>query len=208
MGEATVPAARKIGRRFPLMPGASVETLFWVRVDKRRPDECWPWLGTIDPHGYGFLSLKRPDGRWRHVFAFRVACEIANGPIAAGLQVDHTCHNGDLSCPGGDTCEHRSCVNPAHLEPVTRKVNARRSHSHHGGKTHCPKKHEYTPDNTYIRADGSRHCRTCVLEQQRARYREFWKQGLTAQGRPRKQPKGVVQRYLASANEAGDEPAG
>lgn len=32
-------------------------------------------------------------------------------------------------------------------------------------KTHCPKGHEYTPENTYYRERGWRHCRTCKLEQ-------------------------------------------
>jgi len=204
MNEATAQAARNArrphGRRkFPRMPDAPVKTLFWMRVGPRVPgsDECWLWLGSIDRHGYGTLAVKQPDGRWRNVFAFRVSYEIANGePVPPGLQVDHTCHNGDLTCPGGDNCLHRMCVNPAHLEAVTRKVNARRSHSHHGGQTHCPQEHEYTPANTYYRPDGSRQCRTCVLDRQSARSREFWKQGLTAQGRPRRQVKRVVQRYL------------
>lgn len=36
-------------------------------------------------------------------------------------------------------------------------------------KTHCPKLHEYTPDNTYINTAGSRCCRTCRREQMAAR---------------------------------------
>ena len=28
-------------------------------------------------------------------------------------------------------------------------------------KTHCPQKHEYTPENTLIGKDGKRRCRTC-----------------------------------------------
>ncbi len=35
-------------------------------------------------------------------------------------------------------------------------------------KTHCPKNHEYTPDNIY-RDGGQRKCRTCVRERQRRR---------------------------------------
>jgi hypothetical protein len=38
---------------------------------------------------------------------------------------------------------------------------------HNASKTHCPQKHEYTPENTYIRQDGSRRCRRCTLDQQR-----------------------------------------
>lgn len=28
-------------------------------------------------------------------------------------------------------------------------------------KTHCPQQHPYTPENTYIGAQGRRHCRAC-----------------------------------------------
>jgi hypothetical protein len=34
--------------------------------------------------------------------------------------------------------------------------------------THCARGHEYTPENTLIRAEGWRNCRTCRDE----RYRE------------------------------------
>jgi len=33
-------------------------------------------------------------------------------------------------------------------------------------KTHCPKKHEYTPDNTYV-YKGRRHCRICATASRR-----------------------------------------
>jgi WhiB family redox-sensing transcriptional regulator len=38
-------------------------------------------------------------------------------------------------------------------------------------RTHCPKNHEYTPENTYWRTDGTRNCRTCVLNAKQA-YRD------------------------------------
>jgi len=36
-------------------------------------------------------------------------------------------------------------------------------------KTHCPKGHPYTPENTYTFADGRRRCRRCRLDQASAR---------------------------------------
>lgn len=34
-------------------------------------------------------------------------------------------------------------------------------------KTHCPKNHEYTPENTYRAKDGRRQCRTCNRDRAR-----------------------------------------
>jgi len=40
--------------------------------------------------------------------------------------------------------------------------------AHERAKTHCPKGHEYTAENTFIQKKGSRVCRTCKKEQQTA----------------------------------------
>lgn len=58
----------------------------------------------------------------------------------------------------------RNCVNPAHLEPVTQKVNVLRGEgasARNAAKTHCDYGHELTKDNTYVTPDGRRNCRTC-----------------------------------------------
>jgi len=43
---------RATGKDFVSLYGAPV-TRFWDKVDKRGPDECWPWLANIEPTGYG-----------------------------------------------------------------------------------------------------------------------------------------------------------
>ena len=101
---------------------------FWAKVNENgpvpahRPDlgPCWEWTGTRNRNGYG----KFWDGSkkaWVHRWAF----EALIGPIPDGLECDHLCHNG-AGCLGGPSCPHRTCVNPAHIEPVTHAVNDQR----------------------------------------------------------------------------------
>jgi hypothetical protein len=41
---------------------------------------------------------------------------------------------------------------------------------HNALKTHCRHGHEYTKENTYVRSNGRRSCKTCVLKGVRERY--------------------------------------
>ncbi|MFC3504851.1 HNH endonuclease [Micromonospora krabiensis] len=131
------------------------------------PDACWMWRGLVDDDGYGLF---------RGVGAHRVAHELLSRAIPSGLIVDHRCHNADTACPGGITCRHRRCVNPAHLDVVTRGENVLRSQHtmphQNAAKTHCPSGHEYSDRNTYsrTRANGiaRRECRECRRIRSRA----------------------------------------
>lgn len=132
-----------------------------ARVDARRrrspeeqlgepgaPDECWEWQGSRDRDGYGRVNKK---------LVHRIAYEYFVGPIPDGLELDHL-------------CRLRHCWNPAHLEPVTHRVNMMRGRgvgSENAAKTHCVNGHEYTPENTYVGSNGWRQCRTCNRERQR-----------------------------------------
>lgn len=71
----------------------------------RRDGDCFTWTGHRDHQGYGKMHANG-HGQLAH----RVAYELANGPIPAGLVIDHICHN-------------TSCVNPDHLRAVTHKQN-------------------------------------------------------------------------------------
>ena len=95
---------------------------FWAKVrigsiPAHRPDlgPCWEWTGARNNDGYGeFVVGSRTDGNNRLVRAHRLAYETLIGPIPDGLESDHLCRS-------------RSCVNPGHLEPVTHRLNLRRS---------------------------------------------------------------------------------
>lgn len=137
---------------------ATVEERFWAKVDQR-PDGCWVWTAGRQ-RGYGRFW----DGS-RGVYAHRFAFELLVGPIYDGEELDHLCRN-------------RSCVNPAHLEPVTHRVNAQRgiagqvNGDRERAKTHCPKGHEYAGANLYVNGRGWRRCRLCVKEANARHYRK------------------------------------
>lgn len=72
-------------------------------------DGCWTWLGGYNGRGRARMTVE-PN---RMAYVYRVLYELLIGPIPEGLQLDHLC---------GD----RSCVNPAHLEPVEPAENRAR----------------------------------------------------------------------------------
>lgn len=110
---------------------------------------CWLWVAGVDGRGYGRFSVGS-TAHWAHRWAF----EYLVGPVGDGLVLDHL-------------CRVHSCVNPAHLEPVTCRVNSLRGSGAHMAITgRCGNGHEMTPENTYQEA-MRRRCRTCRRERRR-----------------------------------------
>lgn len=164
------------------------EARFWSKVDKNGPipehrpelGPCWLWTDAPGKHGYAQVRIGGRDGKF--VLVHRWAYENVVGPIPEGRQLDHICHTDFSRCLGGDTCLHRRCVNPAHLEPATARINtlrARTVSAANAVKTHCKHGHAFDEANTrWYR--GNRYCRECgriALRRYRAKIKEA---GVTA----------------------------
>ena len=149
---------------------ARLPARFWNKV---QPDDsgCWLWTGALSSAG-------RPSYRVSGVskLAYRVAFAALVAPILDGLTIDHLCRTP-------------RCVRPEHLETVTASENTSRAWDVRGRapkreraklvtvmvagveikvraiKTHCPRGHEYTAENTYLtkHKNGAvgRECKTC-----------------------------------------------
>lgn len=139
-------------------PRPSLAERFWRRVDRRGPDECWPWLGAHNSWGYGQIRI---GARTRP--AQVVACELTSGqPFPEGMDGCHTCDNPP-------------CCNPAHVFPGTARDNMQDA-AHKGrlrfwnaGKTICIRGHQLSGGNLIVCRSGARRCRACFNDGQRRR---------------------------------------
>ena len=86
--------------------GAGIIERFNNLVDRRGPDECWPWLASTKA-GYGRFKI----ASYETAIASRVALVMATGQEHLDLHALHSCDNPP-------------CCNPAHLRWGTPVDNA------------------------------------------------------------------------------------
>lgn len=117
--------------------------------ERNRKPECIQWAGPIDRDGYA----RGPEGRLAH----RQAWAEAHGVTPNGLIVRQT-------------CGFRACINPDHLEALSRVELAQRFRdvapvNQHKGS--CARGHQLVGDNVRDAVHNGRHvqvCRTCSRE--------------------------------------------
>ena len=118
---------------------------------------CWLWTRALKGAGYAQVS----HGSRRSVSAHILAYQFTKGAVPDGMELDHL-------------CRIPSCINPDHLEPVTRRENILRGagpakarllvaafHERKRRQTHCKRGHEFTDENTHIGKSGARFCLAC-----------------------------------------------
>lgn len=122
---------------------------------------CWVWQGTLGTKGYGQTGYR---GTTMHVH--RAMYMLVHG---TRLRIDQlVCHS----------CDNRPCCNPDHLWLGDARLNSHDSTAkgrHHNQlRTHCPRGHELTPENVYIKKRWPgptgilpRSCKRCSIVRSR-----------------------------------------
>ena len=116
---------------------APVNYLAVLLTRSRLEGDCIVWTGSLDKDGYGRLGKG---------LAHRCSYAQFVGEIPAGMTVDHVCFR-------------RACINPLHLQLLTRKQNSTRQRS--AMSSTCGNGHERTPENVYFWWNGKRYMRFC-----------------------------------------------
>jgi hypothetical protein len=126
------------------------------------PNGCWEWIGHKSK-GYGKATISG-----HRVRTHRVVYEHCVDLIPAGREVHHLCTS-------------KSCLNPSHLVAlelhlhllVTDYTVVAIGSTHNAVKTHCPKGHAYSKENTRyspIKGYMARFCRACEEERRATKW--------------------------------------
>ena len=108
---------------------------------------CWIWMLSDGGHGYPQGSFPQATGQ-RVSLAHRMSYNAFNGDIPDGYEVDHLCRN-------------RSCVNPNHLEAVTKHANRARQMGKKVDADHSASDGCSTCGTEYRVVSGNLQCPKC-----------------------------------------------
>lgn len=122
-------------------------------------DECIEWDGPLNSgrSPYGRIAIPDDDGiiRRRKAYVHRLVWIEENGPIPTGMCVLHKCDNPP-------------CINIDHLflgtqsDNIDDMVRKGRHVPRSIAQTHCKHGHAFSQENTYLRKDNVRACKTCM----------------------------------------------
>ena len=106
--------------------GPCLTERWWAKFEREPGTGCWLWTAAVDPvTGYGKFHVRPGVTMGAHRFGYALLV----GAVPAGLDLAHVVERG---------CRSRRCVNPLHLEPVTRQENLLRGDTlaaaHHDGR--------------------------------------------------------------------------
>lgn len=94
---------------------------FWSKVIIGGDDECWPWTGFVNPHGYGVINLwSTSRNKYITFLSNRIAYTLG--------------HNRQPSMCVLHTCDNAKCCNFKHLYQGTDADNVRDRESRHRRK--------------------------------------------------------------------------
>lgn len=150
---------------------ALVESERWQRRITITESGCWLTSYATTRPGYAVVKVGG-----RSVIAHRVVLVAALGrDLLPGMQAGHGCHDrayaaGECTATATDPCEHRRCVNPAHLAEQTPRDNVLAGGTpaaDRAARAYCPAGHPLVgPEADLVAADlrrGRRNCRRCDL---------------------------------------------
>lgn len=155
-----MPRTLEIGKTYKSRDGDPYPPNFAGRL-AAGPNNCIVWIGARTERGYGRLVVAGV----RHS-PHRFAWEYRFGNLPKELVLDHLCRN-------------TSCVNMAHLEPVSNRENVLRGvglSAVNARKTHCVKGHPLSGDNLAYKKGRKPHnapirrCKACDLASHIANY--------------------------------------
>ncbi len=110
-------------------------------------NDCWLWQGQISHKGYGIIGYKNRKRR-AHRISYVL---IGKKSLTPGLDLHHKCRN-------------RYCINPDHLEELTRKEHACKDEYGFGKfnaqKKVCIRGHPFAGDKLNNTSKGYRQCQT------------------------------------------------